>query len=231
MENEDKNNIIDIEFTEDKSVKFIKGKPLYYKTNDVAELLEENPSTIRFWAECFKDFLNIELSGRNRKFKEVDIEKLRYIKKLLREDNLTINQVKQYCSEEDMSIIESKMKQSEPIMIQSIASAITMEVATYMDEFKESLGKQVLQEIQDGLIQQQNSLESFQSDLKEHIAITIAEEVKSNVESIKGYIDEKELQARQRDIDMLETLKKNMEEQKKLNEQKSRGFFGKLFGK
>lgn len=229
MENEERNNIVDIEFTEDKTVKFIKGKPLYYKTNDVADLLEENPSTIRFWTECFKDFLNIELSGRNRKFKEVDIEKLRYIKKLLREDNLTINQVKQYCSEEDMSIIESKMKQSEPIMIQSIASAITLEVGAYMEDFKESLRQQILQEIKDGLIQQQNSLQSFQNDLKEYIAVTIAEEVKSNVESIKGHIDTIELRARERDLEMMDVLKKGMEEQRRLNEQKKKGFWSRLF--
>lgn len=119
-------------------------------------------------------------------FKEADIEKLRYIQKLLREDNLTINQVKQYCSEEDMSLIESKFKDSEPIMIQSIATAISLEVANYLDGFKESLNKQITEEIQNSLIQQQMDLKIFQSELKESIEEKISKEIQSNMESIKG---------------------------------------------
>jgi hypothetical protein len=162
-------------------------------------------------------------------FKEADIEKLRYIQKLLREDNLTINQVKQYCSEEDMSLIESKFKDSEPIMIQSIATAISLEVANYLDGFKESLNKQIAEEIQNSLIQQQMDLKIFQSELKESIEEKISKEIQSNMESIKGQINEMELKARERDLEIIDNLRKSMEEQKKLSEKK--GFFGRLFGK
>lgn len=227
MEKDDSKHIVDVDFTED--VKYIKGKPLYCKTNEVAQLLGENPSTIRFWVACFNDFLNIETSGRIRMFKEADIEKLRYIQKLLREDNLTINQVKQYCSEEDMSLIESKFKDSEPIMIQSIATAISLEVANYLDGFKESLNKQIAEEIQNSLIQQQMDLKIFQSELKESIEEKISKEIQSNMESIKGQINEMELKARERDLEIIDNLRKSMEEQKKLSEK--RGFFGRLFGK
>lgn len=39
MEKDDSKHIVDVDFTED--VKYIKGKPLYCKTNEVAQLLEK----------------------------------------------------------------------------------------------------------------------------------------------------------------------------------------------
>ena len=58
------------------------------------KILGETESTIRHWCVELEDELNIERSGRNRMFKETDIDKLRHIQELLRVQGFKIRQVR-----------------------------------------------------------------------------------------------------------------------------------------
>jgi DNA-binding transcriptional MerR regulator len=215
-------NFIDTEFKEDNYTKYIRGKPIYYKTSEVAMQLNTTDSTVRFYCGCFNDFLNIETSGRNRRFKDGDIEKLKFIQKLLKEDGLSIQQVKEYLSEPD---IENKViKQDDPLPVQIIASATAMEVGIQLNDFMEQLKEALFKDLK----QQQ---EANKDEIKEYLAVAIKEQIGE----ISNYINSQELEAKKRDEEILNTLKKGMEERDKLNQElqkeKSKGLFGRLFKK
>ena len=64
---------------------------LLYSIGEVADILEENTSTVRFWTNSFEKFIKPRrnLKG-NRQYTADDIETLRCIRVLLRDDGLTI---------------------------------------------------------------------------------------------------------------------------------------------
>jgi DNA-binding transcriptional MerR regulator len=102
MENSKTNNIYSFEefrklFEElyDKT----NSESLSYKTGDVAKILMENDQTIRNYCRDFKDFLDLKhKSKEHRFFSESDINKLLFVKYLLKEKNFSIKQAKEYLS-------------------------------------------------------------------------------------------------------------------------------------
>lgn len=228
MEN---NEFIDVDFNEQTNEKHINGKALYYTTSQVSILLNESDSTIRFWCSKFKDILQIETSGTHRRFKESDIEQLKYIKKLLREEGYSINQVLEYCSEKDVSVIENKLVQNDPLAIKAIATALGIEMTKRMDNFKEEILHHISFEINDMIGKQALLHEENKEDLKDYIATTIHEKINDSMNDIKLHLNNQEQIAKERDSELINTLRKSQEEQKKLLEQKSQGFFSRIFKK
>lgn len=67
---------------------------LYYKIGEVASLLGEEVSTIRFWADTFPRFVKPERNGKNnRLFHPEDLENMRLIHYLTRVEGLTLDGV------------------------------------------------------------------------------------------------------------------------------------------
>lgn len=120
------------------STRQINGKPMYYTTSQVASQIDETDSTVRYYCLKFKDVLHIETKGTHRRFTEENIEQLKYIKKLLKEDNMTIKQATEFLSEKDPAEIERRVGNSDPIAVQAIASAISLQVK---DVIKEALSE------------------------------------------------------------------------------------------
>lgn len=83
-------------------------KKIYRTISEVAEMLEENPSTLRFWEDEFRQISPRRSSGGKRLYQESDIEILRKIRYLLREKKLSIEGAREQLSEEstDIDIIE-----------------------------------------------------------------------------------------------------------------------------
>lgn len=72
-------------------------KKYQYKITEVAEMLHETSSTLRFWESKFDFYVKPQTNGHGtRKYKEEDIEKLKRIQYLLRERKLTIEGAKAY---------------------------------------------------------------------------------------------------------------------------------------
>jgi len=238
-------DVIDVDYNENTDLKYIKGKPLYYKTAQVGSQLSESDSTVRFWCECFKDFLPIQTSGRNRMFTDGDIEKLKYIQKLLREDHLTISQVKEYCSEQDTSVIERKIKKADPIALQSLASALAIEIGTQLEEYKLQIKNELIAEMKEQFDEQNKLQNQNKLDIQEFIAITVKNELKENIQTeiknqtndIKIIVNNMEQEASRNLIEREDLLRHNMEERKlqqnqqEVIKQQKKGFFSKLFGK
>ena len=73
---------------------------LYYKISEVASLLGENASTIRFWSNTFEKFLSPKRSSQgSRMYVASEIDTLRRIQYLTREGGLSLEAVARKLSE------------------------------------------------------------------------------------------------------------------------------------
>lgn len=68
---------------------------LYYSIGETAELLGESPSCIRYWANCFGDYVKPARNAKgDRKFRPEDLAALERIQFLLKTEGLTIDGAK-----------------------------------------------------------------------------------------------------------------------------------------
>jgi DNA-binding transcriptional MerR regulator len=73
---------------------------LYYKIGEVAAMLGEEVSTIRFWSDTFPRFVKPERNAKgNRLFHPEDVDNLRLIHYLTRVEGLTLDGVERKLSE------------------------------------------------------------------------------------------------------------------------------------
>ena len=70
------------------------AEKLYYKIGEVAQMLGEEVSTIRFWSDTFTDWIKPERNAKgNRIFHPRDLENMRLIHYLARVEGLTLEGV------------------------------------------------------------------------------------------------------------------------------------------
>lgn len=98
--------------------------PIYYSCKQVSSIIGETESTIRFWCKSFENILNIEVVNTQRKYKKCDIENLLFIKKLLREDNMSIKQVTDYFRKHGIERYEGVINLEDPCEIKVIMRAL-----------------------------------------------------------------------------------------------------------
>lgn len=73
---------------------------LYYKIGEVAEMLGEEVSTIRFWSDTFPRYVKPERNAKgNRMFHPEDVDNLRLIHYLARVEGLTLDGVERKMAE------------------------------------------------------------------------------------------------------------------------------------
>ena len=70
------------------------AEKLYYKIGEVAQMLGEEVSTIRFWSDTFPRYIKPERNAKgNRLFHPEDVENIRLIHYLTRTEGLTLDGV------------------------------------------------------------------------------------------------------------------------------------------
>ena len=70
------------------------AEKLYYKIGEVAQLMGEEVSTIRFWSDTFPAWVKPERNAKgNRMFHPEDVDNLRLIHYLTRVEGLTLDGV------------------------------------------------------------------------------------------------------------------------------------------
>lgn len=68
-----------------------KPEKLYYSIGEVAELLGESTSLVRFWSDTFSDFVRPERNRKgNRRFTRADVDTLRLIHHLVKDMKMTL---------------------------------------------------------------------------------------------------------------------------------------------
>lgn len=83
---------------------------IIYTMGEVAEILGENPSAVRYWCNYFERFVHpVRNAKGNRLFHEEDLETLRQIRFLLKDRGMTLEGAMATLSE-DRKSVESRVK-------------------------------------------------------------------------------------------------------------------------
>lgn len=180
-------NIKDVEFEDvSQQEKTIRGSVLYYSTSQVAQILGIPDSTVRYYTKVFDDILHIEISNKQRRYKNSDIEKLKFIVQL-KEEGLTIKQIEEYCSE--VSFQEGngvQIKESNPLSIQALTKAIM----DHQEKQIKAMEERIMNRINDSILNQSTITSKAMEDIKEEICTTVDEIVSEKLEMTNNSICE-----------------------------------------
>lgn len=102
---------------------------LFYSIGEVAEILGENTSAVRFWTNYFERFLKPKRNAKgNRRYTAEEIETLKQIRFLTKEQGLTLEGTQKALSE-DRGKVESRVKALETLK----------EIRAQLEEVRKSL--------------------------------------------------------------------------------------------
>ena len=86
------------------------AEKLYYKIGEVAAMLGEEVSTIRFWSDTFPRYVKPERNAKgNRLFHPEDVETLQQVQFLLKKQGMTLDGAAARLSEDRRSV-EKRVK-------------------------------------------------------------------------------------------------------------------------
>lgn len=78
---------------------------LIYTMGETAQLLEENPSAVRYWSNYFEKFIKPQRNAKgNRLYSPEDIETLKQIQYLVKNQGLTLEGAMQRLTEDRRSV-------------------------------------------------------------------------------------------------------------------------------
>lgn len=198
----------------------IRGKALYFSTSQVANVLNQPDSKIRYYTTVFDEILNIEVSNKQRRYTEQDIDRLRFLIEL-KQEGMTIKQIQEYCQQVDFENSKDiQIKEKNPLSIKSMAKALLEEQAKLMSEMQQEIIKQqqnMIDDLNERLIEREDQL-------KESISITIDDVISDKMEQISENMNDK-LDSIQKEIavtrdlnEKMDFMKNAMEERKKENQ-------------
>lgn len=165
----------------DNKEKVIRGKALYFGTSQVADMLNISASKTRYYTDVFDDILHIEISNKQRRYTQVDVDKMKFMIEL-KEDGMTIKQIQEYCQEVDFeNSQEIQIKENNPLGIQAIAKALLEQQAILIAEMKRDIIDTVVDEVNRSLSEQNNKFNIMKNTLNSDIAITVEDTVNSKL--------------------------------------------------
>lgn len=83
---------------------------LYYSISEVAGILGEAPSLVRFWSNTFSRYIKpVRNAKGNRQFKSEDLETLKQIHFLVKEKGLTLEGAEKYLAS-DRAAVDNSVK-------------------------------------------------------------------------------------------------------------------------
>lgn len=174
----------------------IRGKKLYYSTSQVADLLGETDSKIRYYASVFQGILKIETINKQRRFTEQNIEQLKFITEL-KNEGMTLKQIQEYCEEVDFDTEKGvQVRESNPLSIQTLAKALMEEQQKQMTIFKQELMEKVSMELKIQIETIKDNSDLSHEKIRQEVALTVDEllsdKVTTELNDFKSYINKKE---------------------------------------
>lgn len=176
-----------------------RGDILSYSISQVAALLGEEDSNIRYYTNIFDNILKIEISDKELRYTNKDIDKLEFLINL-KNKGMTIKEVQNYCEELPLDIEDLiEVKENNSISAKEIISTIVELEDKQIDNLKEHLNNKIdesnefcIQKLLEVIEKKQNShLDSFKdqivNEIKEYIDCKLDMESKIT----KEYIDYK----------------------------------------
>jgi DNA-binding transcriptional MerR regulator len=211
--------------TEEREERTIRGKALYFSTSQVANILDIADSKVRYYTKEFDSLFDegdITISNTQRRYTQKSIDKLKYFIEL-KNDGLTIKQIKEYCEEvewdEDRGIV---VKESTPLHVQMIATALMEEQSKHLTALKENFTNQMLQMMK--FQAEQN--EKLKTQLKEELALTVDEVISEKLNEHLSKIDA-ELSVTKDTNEKIDKLRESMEHRKEESEkEQKKGILG-----
>lgn len=199
-------------------VNYINGQVKTYKTGEVAEILGESPAMIRFYCKEFDEFLNIKTTpGEHRLFTAEDIEKLRYIIYLCKEQNFTVRKAKEFLSTPEGKLMSPIQNLEEKVsyLIEAVSKNI------YQNFYEDFTGN--FKKLQDEI----KKLQEENKELKELYSTSVSK-IFELTDQIPKMIETTELYDKKIDK-FIEDFRKSQEE--KIAEYNKKGFLKRLFGR
>lgn len=207
----------------------------------ISKIIEEPPHTIRSWADEFEDYLYIKKINGRFSYTNKSIEQFEFIKKLRREKNFSIKQIK-----DQLRIKGFHYEDNENGLINT-------DDINLMESIKVDIGIEVKNQLKDFLNMfieaQQFENTKMINSIKTEVEQTVQEQIQESMSGIEKELQEQKesnekLSQQLTDIqqelavthdlnDKMDNLKLLMEQRKKENEEKqeqeSKGFLSKLF--
>jgi len=217
--------------------KTIRGHALYYSTSQVSEILGIADSKVRYYVKEFDslfDEVDIVISNTQRKYTQKSIDKLKYFIELKKE-GMTIRQIKEYCEEvewdKDKGVV---VKESTPLHVQMIATALMEEQNKLMSEFKTEIAlenqKQLQMFMQTFVEYQEANNRVILEELKREVSITVQDVVSDKLDGYMSHINS-ELAVTREINEKIDRLRESMERRKEESVVVKKGIFSGWFKK
>lgn len=208
--------------------KIIRGKPLYFSTSQVADILETSDSKVRYYTKVFDllfDEGDIVISNTQRKYTQKSIDKLKYFIEL-KNDGMTIKQIQEYCEavewDEDRGVV---VKESTPLHVQMIATALMEEQNKQLTELKDNFKNQMIEMMKF----QVEENEKLKIQLKNELSLTVDQVVSEKLNEHLSKIDA-ELEVTKETNEKIEELRLLMEHRREEAEkEQKKGFLDRIF--
>lgn len=256
MDSEDKH----MNIQEDTTLKSKKrGDIKYYSISQVAALLDEDDSSIRYYTNVFDNILKIEIADKELRYTNSDVDKLEFLINL-KNKGMTIKEVQKYCEELPLGIEELvEVKENNSVSVKEIIativelesekiSSLNNQLSNKIQECNESSVEKITKTFEAEQGKQLNLLkEDIIKELKEYIDYKFEMEYKTTKDlygqfsledTIKLHLDKFNELSISRDRNLIHEIKqfKNVIErayyiQQEMDTQKEKAsFIGKLFG-
>lgn len=169
-----------------------RGDILFYSIHQVAALLGQEDSSIRYYTNVFDNILKIEISDKELKYTNKDIDKLEFLINL-KNKGMTIKEVQKYCEELPLDIEDLvEIKENNSVSVKEIVTTIAELENKQIDDLKEYLTNKIdqitefsVQKIIKAIGEEQHKqLNLFKDDIlneiKDHIDYKFDNEHKTN---------------------------------------------------
>lgn len=207
----------------------------------ISKLVGEPASTIRSWAEKHQNNLYIKKINGRFVYTSASVEQFRFIKSLCREKKMTHDQIEEHLNKKGFQYQKydgGLINPEDPLGYEALASQIMIKNQDMMKQFLMEFVKY-----------QEDFKEEIKSDIKSEVAITVDDRMESNLNEFKdgfkeelkedlkqefqAYIDQRELDYKNRDNEMIDLLKKHMEDSQRKFEENNvkKSFWSRIFNK
>lgn len=233
-------NYIDVEFED------IAGDDgVTYSSGEVAKMINEEDYVIRNWCKHLDDVLKIKRQGNHRRFTKKNIEELRFIANLIRNEGKTIPQVKEYCTKKPQELVEGVV--NNPFAMNLILEAIKSDIEINMKELGSELLKQneeMMFLLKEWMGEENKNIKNRLDSIQEELAISFDKKINHIEDEINKELNrecENRREERKEQTDLLiEVLQRQKSQEEKYQEwlnkreewyEKPQSFLGKMFSK
>jgi DNA-binding transcriptional MerR regulator len=153
-----------------------RGDILYYSISQVANLLGEEDSSIRYYTNVFDNILKIEISNKEFTYTNNDIDKLEFLINL-KNKGMTIKEIQKYCEALPLNLEELvEIKENNSLSVKEIITTIVGLENKEINNLKENLSNKIREDNEllmkkiDNLVSEQNNqLEFFKEGMLKEI--------------------------------------------------------------